>query len=144
MNWNLEDALAYYRRQGAPGDQNMLIQLLREIQREQGNVPAWMVDRIAEVYGLKSGILHALIRRIPSLRLGEGHCLELCAGPNCGKHKALAAEAERLQKNGKISFTVRYVPCMRLCGKGPNLRWDGALYHGADPDLLRRLTGEEK
>ena len=141
MNWNLEDALAYYRRQGAPGDQNMLIGLLREIQREEGHIPGWTVERIAEAYGLKTGILHALIRRIPSLRLGEGHCLELCAGPNCGKHSILAETAERLRKTAQTPFTIRYVPCMRLCGKGPNLRWDGKLYHGADPALLHSLIG---
>ena len=31
MEWNLEEALDYYRRQGAPGDQNALIALLKEI-----------------------------------------------------------------------------------------------------------------
>lgn len=29
MEWNLEEALDYYRRQGAPGDQNALIALLK-------------------------------------------------------------------------------------------------------------------
>jgi len=143
MNWNLDEAMAYYRRQGAPGDQNMLIGLLREIQKEEGCIPGWTVERIAESYGLKPAVLHVLIRRIPSLRLGGGHCLELCAGPNCGKHRTLAETAERLRKTAKTPFAIRYVPCMRLCGKGPNLRWDGKLYHGADPALLQRLIGAE-
>jgi hypothetical protein len=30
---------------------------------------------------------------------------------------------------------------MRLCGKGPNLRWDGTLHHKADEALLRKLLG---
>ena len=29
--WNIDEAIAYYRDQGAPGDQQMLIALLREI-----------------------------------------------------------------------------------------------------------------
>jgi hypothetical protein len=31
---------------------------------------------------------------------------------------------------------------MRQCGKGPNIRWDGQLYNGADEALLRRLVGD--
>jgi len=31
---------------------------------------------------------------------------------------------------------------MRLCGKGPNLRLDGTLYHKATPEMLERLLSE--
>ena len=137
MDWNLTEAIAYYRCQGAPGDQTALVQLLREIQQEQGCIPKTMLGDIAAAYGIKESFLLALIRRFPGLRLANTHCLELCAGPNCGKHPKLAALAEELQKDG--GFTLRYVPCMRMCGKGPNLRWDGTLYHKADEALLRNL-----
>ena len=140
MNWNLEEAIVYYGKQGAGKDQNVLISLLREIQQKNGNIPAYAVKAIAEAYGIKEGIPLALIKRIPSLRLGESHCLELCSGPNCGKHKALAACAETLQK--QHGFTMKYVPCMRMCGKGPNLRWDGVVYHGATERLLRELVNK--
>lgn len=137
MAWNLEEAVQYYKRQGAPGDQNMLIACLREIQQEHGGwIPEGLVGESAKLLGVKESYLIALIRRMPSLRLGEGHCLEICAGQNCGRNANLAALAERLS-GGKV--TVKYVPCMRLCGKGPNIRWDGKLFHGADEALLRRL-----
>ena len=32
MSWNLEEAVTYYRSQGAPGDQNAVINLLREME----------------------------------------------------------------------------------------------------------------
>jgi hypothetical protein len=32
---------------------------------------------------------------------------------------------------------------MRLCGKGPNIRWDGTLYHGADEALLKMLLEKQ-
>ena len=138
MDWNLTEALAYYRRQGAPGDQNALVQLLREIQQEQGGrIPKAMLGDIAATYGIKESFLLALIRRFPGLRLADTHCLELCAGVNCGKHRSLAALAENLAASRNV--TVKYVPCMRMCGKGPNLRWDGVLYHHADETLLRQL-----
>jgi NADH:ubiquinone oxidoreductase subunit E len=89
--------------------------------------------------GTKEGVLLALIRRIPRLRLGDTHLLEICAGPNCGKHTQLAAAAEKLADD---KITLRFIPCQRLCGKGPNIRWDGRLYHKADEKLLRELTGK--
>ena len=136
MTWNLEEALDYYRRQGAPGDQNALIALLKEIQKENGCIPVEAPAKIAAVYEIREPLVLALIRRIPSLRLSGGHCMELCAGPNCGKADFLADYAEKTAPRG---VTVKRVGCMRLCGKGPNLRWDGTLYHKADKALIRRL-----
>ena len=140
MEWNLDEAVAYYKKQGAPGDQTAVTGLLREVQAENGGrIPRRLLGEIASGLGVKESFLLAVIRRIPSLRLAEVHCLEICAGPNCGKHTALAAFAETL-RSAKI--TVRTVPCMRQCGKGPNIRWDGTLYNHADEALLRRLTKE--
>lgn len=141
MEWNLKEAVAHYRSLGAPADQQALIGLLREIQREYSGIPGACITAVAESYAIKEGILLALIRRIPSLRLAQGHLLELCAGPNCSKHTALAACAEKLAAQGKC--TLKYVPCMRLCGKGPNIRWDGQLYHRADENLLRELAEDK-
>lgn len=140
MTWELEEVLEYYRRQGAPGDQNALIALLKEIQRENGSIPADAPAKIAECYAIREALVLALIRRIPSLRLSGGHCMELCAGPNCGKSAFLAEYAEAIAPKG---VTVRRTGCMRMCGKGPNLRWDGMLYHKADKVLIRRLMEQK-
>ena len=97
MAWNIEEALSYYEKLGAPKDQSALISLLREIQTENsGSIPTFLLARIADVYHIKESFLLAVIKRIPSLRLGNRHCLELCAGPNCGKHTDLAAYAEKI------------------------------------------------
>ena len=136
MAWDMEEALEYYGSLGAPRDQNALVNLLKEVQQECGSIPTWTVEKITAAYGVKDSLLLALIRRMPGLRLEDTHTLEICAGPNCGKHKALAEAAENL--SGKI--TVKFVPYMRHCGQGPNLRWDGTLYHHADEALLKKLT----
>ena len=139
MDWTLEEAMEYYKGRGAPSDQSALVSLLREVQQENGGgIPGWAVDTIAEHYGVKEGLMLALIRRIPSLRLAGGHLLEICAGPNCSKRGKLADFAQKA--DGKVA--VKPVPCMRLCGKGPNIRWDGKLYHGADEALIRKLLEE--
>ena len=142
MNWDLKEAIGYYQRMGAPGDQNALVALLKEVQQEYGGVPARILPTIAEHYGIKEALLQALIRRIPSLRLSDTHLLEICAGPNCPKRAALADFVEKTYGRSPKGFTVKQVPCMRMCGKGPNIKWDGTLYHQADEALIRQLVEE--
>lgn len=144
MDWNLEETVAWYRRQGAPGDQNAVIQLLREIQQQCGGISQAQLTQIAESYGVKEGFLLAFIRRIPGLRLSETHVLELCAGPNCPKRAPLAEFVEKTYGKQPAGFTVKLVPCMRMCGKGPNIRWDGKIYNQADEKLLRSLIEGSK
>ena len=140
MAWNLTESLTYYKKQGAPTDQNALTQLLMEVQREcGGSVPKGLLPEIAQGLGAKETYLLALIRRMPRLRLDDGHLLELCAGPNCSKAAALAAKAEQLA-TGNIH--LKFVPCMRLCGKGPNFKLDGKLYHKATPEILAQLIAD--
>lgn len=143
MDWNWQEAVDYYKKQGAPGDQNALLGLLREAQQAHGGgIPGYLLPRMGERLGVKETFLQAIIRRIPSLRLDGTHCLELCGGPNCSKRAALADFVEKTWGKAPKSFRLRYVPCMRMCGKGPNLRWDGKVYNGADEALVRKLIRE--
>lgn len=136
MSWDINEAIGYYRRQGAPGDQNALRNLLSEVQAEHGGaIPGYLLPQLAEGLGTRESFLSAIIRRIPSLRLKDQHLLEICAGPNCSRRGQLAQLAE--QYRGRVE--IKLVPCMRQCGKGPNLRFDGTLYNGADAQLLDRL-----
>ena len=141
--WNLEEAVTYYKQQGAPADQAALVSLLRETQKENGGaIPKNLLTVIAEALGVKESYLLAVVKRIPSLRISDSHCLELCGGPNCGKRAELAAFVEKTYGAKPKKFELKYVPCMRMCGKGPNIRWDGKIYHGADEALIRRLVEE--
>lgn len=138
MAWELKEAVDYYKKQGAPADQTALTALLREIQEEFGAIPAGLLPEAARELGTKESFLLALIRRQPRLRLANTHVLELCAGPNCGKAVELAALAEKLCAE-KPGVTLRFRGCMRQCGKGPNLKWDGQIYNRADAELLKKL-----
>ena len=139
MAWELAEALDYYKKQGAPSDQSALLSLLREVQDAHGGIPKGLLPEIGEGLGVKESFLLALIRRQPRLRLTDTHTLELCAGPNCGKRTELAGLAEKLCR-GRSDITLKFVPCMRQCGKGPNLKWDGVLHNRADAELLKKLT----
>lgn len=136
----LRDTLDYYKRQGAPADQSALISLLAELQQNHGgSIPKYLLAEIAAYYGAREALLLALIRRIPRLRLSDTHTLELCAGPNCSKAALLAACAEKLCTEIP-SLSLKFTPCMRLCGRGPNVRLDGKLYHAVNEELLTQLV----
>ena len=140
MNWNLEEAMRYYKDQGAPRDQHALIGLLREIQKEfNGSIPVYILPEIASSYGIGEGFIKAIIQRIPSLRIENTHLLEICSGPNCGKHTQIAELAENYLKSHPGSFVIKYVPCMRMCKHGPNVKWDGTIHHKTDKESLKQL-----
>ena len=141
MEWTLEEALEYYRRLGAASNQTILVNLLKEIQAESGGgIPGTAVTAVAEAYGMKEALLLAVIRRIPSLRLNDTHCLELCGGKSCGQRARLLRFVEKTYGEQPKKFTVKVVGCMHQCNKGPNLKWDGVLYSHADEALIRSLV----
>ena len=129
----MDELIRYYKELGAPADQTVLVSMLRQIQKEHDGIPQWVLPQLAQGLQVKESFLLAIIKRIPGLQMQNTHCLELCAGVNCAKHVTLAAYAE------KQGIAVKYVPCMRMCGKGPNIRYDGKVYHHADEALLKQL-----
>ncbi len=150
QDWTLEEALAYYRRQGAPGEQGALVALLREVQEERGGaLPAADLAEIAAALSLRDTFLSAIIRRYPACAPRRPHRMELC-GPRCSGRGAarLAAFVEETYgvRPGGVSasgrFTYRITGCMKSCPNGPSLRWDGALHSRADEALIRALVDE--
>lgn len=143
MAWDFEEALTFYHKQGAPNEQTALVSLLKEIQQKNENgIPHWAITRIAQNYSVKESYLLAVIKRIPSLRLTNTHCLEICGGVNCSKRASLAEFVEKTYGTRPKQFEFKYTGCMRMCGQGPNIRWDGKLYNRADEKLIRKLVEE--
>lgn len=140
-----KEILEYYRSQGAPQDQQMLIALLRDMQEIEGGVLSLnMIETIAQAYGLKSAMLKALIRRVPSLRCEDvPHRLEVCG--TCRTGAKLRDFIERTygvksgSRNETLGFSYRVMPCMKNCKNGPSVRWDGVLYGHADEAMIRSL-----
>ncbi|MBE5799036.1 MAG: formate dehydrogenase [Clostridiales bacterium] len=142
----IREMIEYYRAQGAPQDQQMLIALLREAQEAAGGVLAQgMLDEIAQAYGMKSTMLQAIIRRVPSLRCeAVPHRLEVCG--TCKAGAQLRDVIERTYDvrsrscNEALGFSYWVVPCMKNCKNGPSIRWDGQIYGQADMELVRQLV----
>ena len=141
---DLHDTIQYYCAQGAPGDQQMLIALVREAQEEMGGVLSrGALAQIAQAVGWKENTLCALIRRVPSLRMdAHPHRLEICQ--NCGRRLAAWVENQYAVKPGGAcdegGFTFHVVGCMKNCKAGPSVKWDGILYPRADEALVRGLV----
>lgn len=137
--------IEYYRTQGAPQDQQMLIALLREAQEDDGGVLLQgTIDAIAEAYKLKGTMLQAIVRLVPDLRMeSAAHRLEVCG--TCRAGAKLREDIERTYsvKSGGCSekggFVYRVTPCMKNCKNGPSIRWDGKLHSHADMVLIRAL-----
>jgi len=142
----IQEIIEYYRGQGAPQDQQMLIALLRELQEIEGGVLSQNVlEEIARAYGVRQTMLQALIRRVPGLR-GEGvpHRLEVCGTCKAGAGLRDAIERTYGVKSGSVcetaGFSYHVTPCMKNCKNGPSIRWDGTLHSHADMALILKLT----
>ena len=134
----MEEIIEYYIRQGAPSDQNALVNMLRELGEQCGGaVTQPVLSRVAEACKVKESFLLAVIKRYPSLKVDNRHVLEICGGPNCGKCRENMAFAEKMSPNDRLQ--VKLSPCMRMCGKGPNIKLDGKIYHQADVNFIKKL-----
>lgn len=149
-NSELHDWMEYYRTQGAPENQQMLVMLLREVQEAEGGILSQAsLNIITEGYALPKPVLQALLRRVPALRCQSvPHKLEICSTCRAGGHLREFIENEFGVKSGscceEAGFFYRAVGCMKNCKNGPSVRWDGKLYPAADVELLRRLIRDGK
>lgn len=147
--WTLEEAMEYYAAAGAPSQQNALVELLREIQAEEGIISDRAVQAICERYGMKETFLSAIVARYPSLKTEKvRHRLVVCGGKSCGG-RGSARVLEALERNWSIvpgktvnGVACRMVTCLKHCGKGPNVQWDGTVYEGVDEALLTQLLSQ--
>ena len=145
LNQDIHEIIAYYRSHGAPNDQQMLIALLKEAQDSCGGMLTQdCLDVIADELRIKTPVIQALIRRIPSLKCETvAHKLEICG--TCKRGAALRdfiEESYNLRSGGVSEagkFSYRVTGCMKNCKCGPSVRWDGVLHPQATIELLKKL-----
>lgn len=151
--FDLNEAMDYYRRDGAPHDQSALANLLYEAQEASGGtLPMDTLEAVASAYQVKESLLKALVARLPGLRLSiSRHRLEICGGKNCASRKAaelLGYIKAAYEVNNGISqkgcFSLHVCGCMKNCLNGPNIKWDGVLYACVSKEILDDLITASK
>lgn len=150
-DWKIHEAVEYYKGQDAPQNQFALVELLKEAQEHNGGVLTdCLIEDIAALLNIKVTFLNAVIKRYPSLKTAQApRRLEVCGGKNCAangsaallKHirGAYGAESGGISTKGGFSFKI--CGCLKHCGKGPNIKWDGEIYNAATPELIKKLAG---
>lgn len=148
--WSLKEAVNHFTEQGAPENQPALVELFREVQRENGGaIPSDSLSYIAEKMEIKESFISAIIKRYPSLRTEAApNLLELCGGERCRKRASheLRRWIERTYRvkpdgmSGTGKFKYKITGCMKNCPKGPSIKWNGTLYSNADQELITKLA----
>lgn len=150
-DWNIHEAVEYYKGQDAPQNQFAMVELLKEAQEHNGGVLTdCLIEDIATLLNIKVTFLNAVIKRYPSLKTAQApHSLEVCGGKNCAANASAAllkhirgaygAESGGISTKGGFSFKI--CGCLKHCGKGPNIKWDGEIYNAATPELIKKLAG---
>lgn len=151
-DWNIHEAVEYYKGQDAPQNQFALVELLKEVQDHSGGVlTAAAVEEIAALLNIKVTFLNAVIKRYQSLKTAAApHRLEVCGGKNCAangsaallKHIRGVYGAESGGVSAKGGFSFKICGCLKHCGKGPNIKLDGEVYNAATPELLQKLISK--
>lgn len=76
---------------------------------------------------------------------GKKFLLEVCVGTSChlmGAEDVLGA-IKRLPQEKQALVELAAVTCLKQCGKGPNIRFDGQIYSEMNPEKLTRLLKEK-
>lgn len=140
----IEEIFAAHREKSDRANQEAIVEMLRQLQDEQGYLTAEMQERAASAAGVKVIVIQVLVRMYPTLKAAPyQHEIILCTGKSCmdrGAQGTLAYLKKRLkiQRSGlsqdkKIFLRTRC--CLKHCQTGPNVFIDGKLYTGK--------TGEE-
>ena len=142
----LKEMIRDYRERGAARDQNELVQLLRETQAlYDGIVPHKALEKIADKLDLKMTFLDALLKRYPSIKTETARrTLSVCGSKSCAKRSRLADFIEKEYgvtpgETAQAGFRYKVAGCMKKCGKGPCVKWDGELHTGMTEEKLIRL-----
>lgn len=133
----LEEIFAYYGGLKDTKNQEVLVELLREIQEVSGCIAPDVTERAAEVMQVKKAVLTCLIRRYPSLKEAPyQHTVTVCTGARCGRkdaagildavRKSLKVDDQGLSADKRVLLRTR--DCLKQCRTSPNFMIDGVLY----------------
>ena len=152
-DWNIHEAVEYYKGQDAPQNQFALVELLKEAQEHNGGVLTDIaVEEIAALLNTKVTFLNAVIKRYPSLKTAQAlHRLEVCGGKNCAANGSAALLKHIRQaygvENGGISvsggFSLRFAAALSIAAKGRTLNGTAKFTTQQRRSLLKNWQADE-
>ncbi|MGI6019653.1 MAG: NAD(P)H-dependent oxidoreductase subunit E [Marvinbryantia sp.] len=153
----LEHIFAYYSGQRDKKDQDVIVQMLREIQDVNGILTQELKERAAQTAEVPLSLIHLLIRTYPSLKeAAYAHVITVCSGERCAKKNGrLIAELVRKELGiGKNNLSadgtclLKTQNCLKQCKTSANFMIDDVLYSNIKPEdvpnILRQALSVKK
>lgn len=122
-----------------------VITIMQEIQTKEGFISEETVNYLAEKLGLTKSYIYstASFYEFFSFKRRGKYVFRVCDGTTCYSHKSLdilqalykelGIDAEHnTTEDGLI--TIETVPCMGVCGRGPNMELNGHIFTGLTPE----------
>lgn len=146
----LQRIFSYYQAQ--PQEQELMLQMLRDIQEVTGQLSTSVLERAASEINVKSSVLSCLVKYAKDLKpAAYDHKIVACTGPRCARKdgmellrilkEELKPDKDGISKDGHILLTPRC--CLKHCKTAPNLMIDDELVPHVTkeqlPELLRKL-----
>lgn len=146
----LQQIFSYYKTQ--PQEQELMLQMLREIQDITGQLSTSILDRAASEINIKRSVLSCLVKYAKDLKpCAYDHKIVACTGPRCARKDSmellrilkeeLKPDKDGISRDGQILLTTRC--CLKHCKTAPNLMIDDELVPHVTkeqlPELLRKL-----
>ena len=136
------------------GNAGALLQILLDIQRDNGWLPREALELVSERLGVSLTLVQqmATFYKAFSLVPGGRHEIHVCTGTSChlrGSWRLLEAVQELTgvkaeETDGDLNFTLKAVNCLGCCSLGPVVEIDGKKYANMTPteaaELLKNKT----
>ena len=153
----LEHIFAYYAGQRDKKDQDVIVQMLREVQDVNGFLTNDLKERAAQTAEVPLSLINLLIRTYPSLKEASyTHVITVCSGECCAKKNGrLIADLIRKELNiGKNNLSadgtclLKTQNCLKQCRTSANFIVDDALYSNVKPEnvpnILKQALSTQK
>lgn len=149
MEDRIREILEYYSAREDRSQQDVVVQMLRDIQEISGSITPKIRERAAKAAGVKEGVVQLLVKRYPSLKeVGYVHEIVACSGPRCGAKQGaqllqILKEELKIGENGISEdgrLFLRTQRCLKQCRTSPNILVDGVLHSHMDEKKVRELV----
>lgn len=153
----LQEIFAYYAGQRDKKDQDVIVQMLKELQEVNGFLTPELKEQAAQTAEVPLSLISLLIRTYPSLKeAAYTHVITVCSGERCAKKngRQIAEIVRRELRIGKNNLSadgtclLKTQNCLKQCRTSANFIIDDVLYSNIKPeqvpDILKQALSAQK